>query len=510
MDNEEVVVDDEQVLIPVPDSNQKKAKWKESIILKTTTFGLNGFLFAAHLVLNGKFLSLLTEDGPAASALMSTYQSVVLGGGLGCLLGTGLDFGNAVGEKNFRKAGDIAKTSVLLSTAIGALVSGAMVATKGMFPVVFDAGTARVASDFFLGYAASAPLLLFLIVGPQIAFQEGDWYIPPACMLSVLLLSGGASALLGFQFGMGALGVGLGGTFGSLVTTGSLIAWSQREHYKKYEFYKFRISEFTNKVKSLLSSGWKLSLQRLTEWGNLLAITTIIGAISNDELRALNPSMLYLVMFGTTLQGFAQAAGMVISKHKGEIKKAISDNNSEEVVRGHENNIKAIFRSNMVGFVLNATTAGLFYLGREPLSEFFLSKTDEELALAENLLWLNMVGLIPDAFRIVGAGALRGWKDLLYPTLISFLFMTVIAIPTACGVGAFLGDTSEAMIYARDLAMLVSAIFILKKCHTNIKQDEKTDLSEYVSDVSFFKTGFSFNLPCGRKSEEKVERLRNS
>jgi hypothetical protein len=210
---------DEGLLANTADDGEEKkhgqSSWKDSVVFKTATFGANGLFFAAHLVLNGKYLSSLGEDGPAASALMSTYQSVILGSGVGALLGTGLDFGSAVGRKDYRSAGNVAKTATILSVGFGGLSASAMFATKGIFPLIFEEGTAKFASDFFVGYAAGSVPLLFLIVGPQIAFIEGDCYVPPASMFSVLSLSGVASYFLGFKADLGALGIGLGGTIGS-------------------------------------------------------------------------------------------------------------------------------------------------------------------------------------------------------------------------------------------------------------------------------------------------------
>lgn len=488
------------------EQQQEQSNWKNSVLLKTATFGANGLFFAAHLVLNGKYLTILSSDGPSASALMSTYQSVILGSGVGFLLGTGLDFGHAVGRKEYIAAGEIAKTATILSFVFGGLSAGAMFATKGFFPLIFEEGTAKIASDFFMGYAVASVPLLFLIVGPQIAFQEGDWYIPPASMFSVLLLSGAASYVLAFEANLGAFGVGLGGTIGSLLTATAVGIWSLRGNYSKYHFNSCEISEFRTKIKSLLSSGWKLAFQRLTEWGNLLAITTIIGAKSNSDLKSLNPAMLYLILFGTAQQGFAQAAGMVIAKNKGAIQKAIHDQRYDLLEENHKNNIKAIFRSNLFGLLLNSAIAGSFYLARKPLSEFFLADgTSQELELAENLLWLNMLGLIPDACRIIGAGALRGWKDLLYPTIVSFIIMTVIGIPAAYGLGNLLDDETQMMIYVRNITMILSASLILRRCYVNIKDDESTGLNEYILPPPFFRTGFSFFSRDGARIHQSQE-----
>jgi hypothetical protein len=81
-------------------NNIIKADWRNSILLRTAMFGANGFFLGAHRLLNGKYLVSLGPSGSAASSLVSTTQTVVLGSALGFLLGTGLDFGIAVGKKN--------------------------------------------------------------------------------------------------------------------------------------------------------------------------------------------------------------------------------------------------------------------------------------------------------------------------------------------------------------------------------------------------------------------------
>jgi len=428
----------------------------------------------------------------------------MLGISVGFMLSTGIDFGTCYGKKEYKKSGDIAKTAMILALAFGTVSTTAMLATKGIFPSIFEEKTANMAGDFFLGYAASAIPLLFLIVGPQIAFQVGEWYVPPISTLSVLVLSGVMSYVLGIYIGMGAFGIGLGGTIGISATAIALGFWLRREVYKELGLFSPYINEFSSKAKSLLSIGWQLSLQRLTEWGNLLIITTIIGATSNNDLKALNPLTLYLVLFGTVQQGFAQAAGMIISKNKGVVRKAIGDNKNDLVEESHVKNIQTIFRSILVGVGLNGILALVFYLARKPLADIFLSDTSDTNVhnLAHHVLFFGILGLIPDAMRIVGAGNLRGWKDLLYPTVVSSIFMTVIGIPVAFGLGKLFSDETSMMFYVRDVSILISGLFIAKKCYNKVKDDEE-ELGDLINRPSFLKAGLYFFSSKGRSGLAK-------
>ena len=472
---------EENTPLVVEEKKTQKESWKNSIVLRTASFATNGLFFAGHVLLNGKYLSSMGTEGASASALVSSAQAVIVGLSLGCVLPLGLFFGEALGKQEYKAAGDIAKTATVLSGLLGIFAASAMWSTRGIFPLIFEEETAKIAFDFFTGYAPTAIPLLFIIVGPQIAFQEGEWYIPPASMFSVLGISGIFSYLLGFTANLRALGIGLGGTIGSSLSALILGLWFfLRQNYDKYDFFSLSVQGFSKKIKDLLTAGWKLSLQRLTEWGNLFLITTVIGAESNNDLKALNPAMMYLILFGTTMQGCAQAAGMIISKNKGAINKAQESNlptqESQEIVTAcHRNNIKTIIVGNFFGVILNMVIGVSFYLARAPLAHFYLSQesSDDITNLAEKLLWVNMLGLIPDACRIISAGALRGWQDFLYPTIISFIMMTAIGVPVGYGFGKLFNDPPGVMSYIRCLTMLLADIFILLRCFNQVKNDEK-------------------------------------
>lgn len=503
----------------------KRQQYKDSILLKTLSFGMSGLFITAHLVLNGKYLSLLGQEGASASALVTPYESVVMGLGIGFLLGTGLNFGDALGRNAYTEAGDIGKTATVLTLIMGGISASLMLLTKPIFPLLFEKVTAEIASDFFMGYSGSLVSTFLLFTWSQIAFQEGDLYVSPLSMLLLSSFSAAASYCLGFKADKGALGIGLGGTIGSMLSALTIGALFFQKHYKKYRFINCHIEKFTEKLMALLKSGWKLALQRLSEWGNLFIISTVVGVHSNTDLKALNPSILFLVSLGTILQGFAQSTGMVISKNKGGIKKIINKEINEENVvvpkknifsmdelsvieNNHKNNIRAIVHSNLLGIALTSTIATTIYFARRPISTFLLSadSSEELVDLAEYLLCWNVLALVPDSLRIIAAGALRGWgqEELLYPTIISLILMTVIGIPLAYGLGDLFSDEVSMMAYVRLIAIAISSVFIFKRCHSKIKNDEITQLNEYITSPSFFKTGFSLGSGKNKETDGKI------
>jgi Na+-driven multidrug efflux pump len=459
-----------------------KSSFGDSVLVKTASFGWHGTMFSAHVALNGKYLASLDVNGASAASLASTFQSVVIGSSVGFLLSIGLNLGGPIGKGEYKIAGDIAKTGAALALITGGLSSGAMLLSRVLFPLFVKEEAAKIASDFFTGYSLAPIPLLMLVVGPQIAFQNGDWFIPPICMTLIFTVSGAASYFLGFEKNLGAIGVGLGGSISSLLVASGLGLWMRRNNYKKYDLYVCHIEEFSKKMKDLLKVGWKLAFQRLTEWGNLFIIAVIFGLKNDGSLAALNAGLSYLIVFGTGVQGCAQAAGMIVTKNKGTTEEAIKTKNKIEAYRCHKKNIQTFIRSNLFGLCLTGGLAGVFYLEREPLTHFFLSSdaSEEVKQQAENLLWISMLGLVADSFRIISAGVLRGWKDLLYPSIVSSIMMTLMGISIGLGLEKEFSNDAELMFYVRDISIVMSSLFIMKRCHSKIKSDEKV-----LEEVSF-------------------------
>lgn len=468
-----------------------------SILVRTGAFGLNGLFLSAHLATSSKLLSLLEAEGAAAGSLVSTYQAVIVGSSIGILLSTGLEVGPLIVSKKYHLAGNVVKSAWVLTVGLGGISTLAMVSTRWVFPLLFDPKAAQLASDFYSGYSPVAIPLLMLITGPQVAFQAGDWFIPPAAMFLFTTLGGACGYVLGFNAGLGAKGLGLGYTISGTVVALGVNAWFLRDNYKEFHLYQWPLEGFTENIKKLLRKGVMLSLQRLTEWGNLMIVTTVIGANSKRGLQASNPGVAYILILATALQGMAQATGMLITKNIGARNEALERHNKQEGKEWHQKNYKILIQANILGMLVSGAIAGSFYFAREPLANFFLSKTAEEETrkLAQTLLCINMFGLIPDAVRIISAGALRGWEDFLYPIMVSLITMTIVGIPGGFGIGKIFGDVEEAMFFVRDVSMILAGVMIARRCFQKISTDAETmELEEGYTPIDEPKSYFSCSM----------------
>ncbi|WP_218814903.1 MATE family efflux transporter [Rickettsiella endosymbiont of Dermanyssus gallinae] len=279
-----------------------------------------------------------------------------------------------------------------------------------------------------------------------VSSNEGHWFIPPGVAAVLFGSTTALSYLLAFKADLGALGIGLGGSLAQIGVCTGLKLWFLQDSYQKYQLYQKLDAPLKEILIKLLSSGWKLSLQRLSEWGNLMLIATVIGMHSNKDLKASNPSIQYIGLIAASLQGIAQATGMLLVRNKRKQDKALERKDTTEAMQWNHRNKMTIIQSNAIALLINGSIASTFYFCREPLANFFLDDAEdhETHILAETLLWVNMLGLLPDSIRIISAGALRGWGDILWPTMISLLTMIMVGVPLGYGAGEFFsGDAAE-------------------------------------------------------------------
>lgn len=466
--------------LAIESSNEGKNKKEVPILLKSGTIAIQSLLVGVHLLANSKMLSMLSNQEYGASSVVSTFQTLTTTTGSGFIFATGLEIGPMIGADKFDKAGELAKASWILSLVLGGLVSGAMVSAQGILPLLYPEENSKVASDFLLGYAACGIPSMMIVSSPQIAFQAGDWYIPLVSGVMFVIPAGFLSYVLGFSQGLGAFGVGLGGSIGGILSTLTVQAWLCQKHYARYNFYQCSMGDWKNNFRNLLKTGFQLSLQRITEWGNLFAVTTAFGLSNVNALSATPPVIDCLMIFAISMQGLAQATAMLILYNKGKTKLAIQQGSQEIVEALHKKNIRILTMNNMAGFILGVVAAGIVYAERSSISSLLMAPASADIqAMAEKFLWVGMIGSIPDAIRIISLGSLRSWKDVLLPTGACLTLMTLSGIPIGNVISEQQNDESY-MFIVRNVAIALSSLMMVWRCRQKIQHDRQETLSKLL------------------------------
>ncbi|MDP3704343.1 MAG: hypothetical protein Q8R24_00350 [Legionellaceae bacterium] len=159
----------------------------------------------------------------------------------------------------------------------------------------------------------------------------------------------------------------------------------------------------------------------------------------------------------------------------------------------------------------------LLLLTKKYVTNFFIDKNAIAAThqLAEDLLCINAISLVPDAVRQISGGLLRGWGDIFYPTLASLLIMSVIGIPLGVIVGDFQGkqEYSSPIFVLRAITITLAAIVnyvYLRQHQNNVAQPQESNIQLVSIDIETQNTSKSTEKGKEVESTEKSPLLPSS
>jgi len=451
----------------------------------TAIFGVRNAIVVVGFFGLTKIMSSMGESQAAAAGIIASMQGLMIGLGVGYLTTVGSEISAALGtlEGNNRtqEIASLIRIGFFKILCIAVLSFLFCWSVRLWLPFVLeDNATAEFVAQYMEGYS-SAPLAeYFMIVAGQIIFalEQNPWvgFVNSGCYR---LASIGAAYILAKQLGMGMYGAGLAcSAVGLLCIAGSGLWFLLRNIYREMELFKLKLD--CDRISKLWQIGWKFAAYRFTEWGNLFIIAQIIGAWSNENLLAFEPSMLALLLSGQLLEGFSLAGMLIANKNIKMLQKTIMtiksrlDDTQDESgiepllgwttkIQDPEEQLKQVKRHfltlNVSGFIFNLVLVIIMFAARNQYIDFIMP-SDTPLSvkqLAEGFLLLNLSATFPDALRVLSGSSLRAWNDLSFLILNSLINITLIGIPVGFCIGIFNNKDIEPLFIVRLVTLVVSA-----------------------------------------------------
>lgn len=167
-------------------------------------------------------------------------------------------------------------------------------------------------------------------------------------------------------------------------------------------------------LKSTMHIGVPTALQIVMESGAFAISGILVGMISS-QAQAAHQIALSLASFTFMVSmGLAQAGSIRVSKYFG----------MENVPK-----IRQVGKSTLMMALIYGVICAIFYtIFRHQLPGFF-NDDNQVIELAESLLILAAIFQIPDAIQAVGAGILRGMRDIRFPTIYIGIAYWLLGVP---------------------------------------------------------------------------------
>ncbi|MGC9452050.1 MAG: MATE family efflux transporter [Oceanipulchritudo sp.] len=370
----------------------------------------------------------------AASALAHTLVHFVFIVGIGLLTSVSVLVAHAHGAGNRREAGEMLRRGLAIGLTSGLLMFALLCGSFPLLDYLGQPGEVVAACKPYLWLLASSlPLMMVIICfrnyseaqdAPWPAFWVGLVAVLLNIFLNWVLIYGnlGAPAL-------GLVGAGIATVIARILNVVVLIGWLRRDRrfVDSWPVQWFKSIPLAG-IASMLRLGFPVSLQLLMEIGAFSGTTLLMGWLGVVEMAAHQIALTcaattFMVPLGISL-AVAIRVGHVIGAGEPERARPVA------------------FGALGFGFLLSCLFAACFILFSRPLAGFF---TADELTLSMAATLIIVAGFFQvfDGAQVMGAGALRGCKDVRIPTWIIFAAYWIVAIPlgAALAFGTGLGAT---------------------------------------------------------------------
>jgi MATE family multidrug resistance protein len=391
----------------------------------------------------------------AAAALVMSAMNIPFVFGIGMTISVSQMVSMAHGRKDLGAVSHYLFNGFLLCTITSLLISLGLVFGKNLlYYMGQDPEVVRLAVPFMelMGYSI-IPMLLFMTLKQ---FADGLEFTKTAMTLSLVALP--INIFLNWVLIYGNLGAPrlelLGAGWATLITrTLTFIALAiiifRHRTFAEYigvrqEQWKVRMQT----IKELLAIGVPSSLQIGMEAGAFAVSGILIGTISAVAQAAHQIALSCAAFTFMVSMGLAQAGSIRISNAYGQDKWG---------------KISVIGKSTLVVALLYGIFCAIgFSIFRWPLAALF-NKDAAVLQLAATLLLFAAVFQISDATQAIGAGLLRGIKDVKTPTLLIFVAYWIIGLPIGCLLGFTYGMGAQGMWLGLILGLTFASLFLIRR-----------------------------------------------
>ena len=199
------------------------------------------------------------------------------------------------------------------------------------------------------------------------------------------------------------------------------------------------------KIKKNFEVSFPIAIQLLMEVGAFAFMAIIVGWIGEDELAAHQIAISLASVSYIIVSGIGTAGTILISRYKG-----LKDNEA----------ISKVIKSSLVIAIVFMGACGLSYVvGRNWLASLLLDK-QSIITQVSRLLILAGLFQLSDGIQATLIGLLRGFKDVLIPTLIAIVVYWVITLPLGYYLGIHTSMGVEGCWTAFVVGLTLSSIFL--------------------------------------------------
>jgi MATE family multidrug resistance protein len=389
----------------------------------------------------------------AASALVINTMNIPFVLGIGMTISVSQMVSMAHGRRDAQQVSHYLFNGFFLCTVTAVIIAATLILSKNMLlHMRQDAEVARLAIPFLelMGWSI-IPMLLFMTLKQ---FADGLEYTRTAMLLSLAAMP--VNIFINWLLIYGNLGFPrlelLGAGWATLITR-SLIFFAlllvilKHHRFRKYIMVSRSQWKLNSKtLRELMHIGIPSSLQIGLEAGAFAVSGIIIGTISAVAQAAHQIALSCAAFTFMVSMGLAQAGSIRVSNAYG---------------RGDWKKIDMIGKSTLITALMYGLFCAIAFTVFRNQLPYFFNRNQQVVELAALLILFAAVFQISDSTQAIGAGLLRGIKDVKTPTYLIAIAYWVVGIPVGYILGFVFKMEAAGIWLGLILGLTVSAIFLI-------------------------------------------------
>jgi putative MATE family efflux protein len=423
---------------------------RKTIIRASAPLVIAFLLHSAFNIVDAYFVGQISAEALAAvsASFPVVFLLISLGGGIG--IGATSVISRYIGAKEMREANNAAEHALLVSIAIGVLLSiGGLL----LSPLIFDLmGVEYLVKKLGLEYLniilIFSPFMLAGFVGNSILRGEGDMDTPMKVMAMAAILNTVLDPIFIFTFGLGVAGA----AYATIVARTLAIAYMLFHIFSGRSWIKLSFNRFRYEgryLSEIFNVGIPSSLSHLLMSLNMFLLTVICGFFGTEAIAAFG--------IGFRLDSLALLPGMAISV-------AVTSIVGQSVGAGDFLRAKkATVQASVLACALMCILGVFFIVFAENISAIFNS---DPLVISYASSFMR---IIPISYLVVGAamsisGAFIGagraylsftatlFRALIFTVPLAYLFSTMYGVEgiwAGIVLGSALGFIVTVVLYSK-------------------------------------------------------------
>lgn len=429
---------------------------------------------------NGLVLANLGENYLAAGALTTATQTCVMMLFNSILFSLSPLTSRAVAEGRLRDVGCLVQNGCLLGVILSIPAIGIFLSMKPILSLFQQpSNLVNLSNSYFTKYVVGVPGGIFLTCLQQfiLGIKQSKFAVLNGILgLGVIIPTGYCLAFGKLDLpALNIAGLGYaqaGRNWFCFLSLTSLFFLLKR--FKQYDIFSINHQDRFQKLKQIISLGWPISIQAVSEYFYIFALTILAGKLGENSLLGQQVAAQYMMMLLVPFLALSQTSSILVSQSVGA--------KSWQVLK----------RYGETSLGLGLLISSLFFMSFSIAPDLFISPYIDVnnannfplISQIKPYLYIMFGTQVFESLRTISTGTLRGVGDSKTPMIVNAIASWIIGLPLAYLLSSQLNLGITGIAIAQVVSLSISGVLLVDRWRAESRNVALDDTEEKIDSLT--------------------------